>query len=399
MSVFEPAMMGKLSVKNRIVRSATYEGLCDRNGMPTPGYGTMYRALAAGDCGTIITGFAYITRQGRAIQPLQAGIDSDDTIDAYKRVTDDVHSYGCRIIMQIAHTGRQTRSSRTGLPVVGVSRGASRYFREQPRVLSKEEIGVIAEQFVDAAARAQRAGFDGVQLHAAHGYLLHQFLLPSINRRRDEYGVDPSTGMAVRFLEEIIDGIRRQCSKTFALLVKLSGAVEGVPFSPLRFGGLISFLDSKKIDGIEISYGTMGNALNIFRGTSIPLDDILDHDPVYRLNHRPARFLWKLFAAPVLAARVKRFHPMYNLSYAEMAKKRYTSMPVISVGGFRSSDELHRVIESGKVDFISMCRPFIAEPDIAGKMMHRTTYRSYCINCNRCAVTTGSDLPTVCRRR
>ncbi|MBN1307800.1 MAG: NADH:flavin oxidoreductase [Chitinispirillaceae bacterium] len=397
MSLFEPAMMGRLSVKNRIVRSATYEGLCDRNGVPTPGYGEMYRALAAGGCGTIITGFAYVTRQGRAIQPLQAGIDSDDRIDAYRRVTDEVHCRGCRIILQIAHTGRQTRSGMTGVPVVGVSPGASRYFREQPRVLSENEIGVIAEQFIEAAVRGERAGFDGVQLHAAHGYLLHQFLLPSINRRRDAYGVDPSTGLAVRFFEEVIDGIRRHCSGAFALLVKLSGAVDGVPFSLKQFAGLISFLDAKKIDGIEISYGTMENALNIFRGTSIPLDDILDHDPVYRLNNLLARFLWKHVAAPVLSVRIRRFEPMYNLFYAEIAK-RCTSIPVISVGGFRNGDELQQVVASGKVDFVSMCRPFIAEPDIAVKMMHESTYHSRCHSCNRCAVSAGSELPTLCRR-
>jgi 2,4-dienoyl-CoA reductase-like NADH-dependent reductase (Old Yellow Enzyme family) len=386
-----------MKVNNRLIRSATYEGCCDRNGVPTQKYVAMYRNLARGGCGTIITGFCYITQQGRAVQPLQAGIDRDENIAAFTPVADAVHEYGSRIIMQLAHCGKQTMSDATGLRVVGATAGAVDYFRERPEVLSEAAIRTIATQFIDAAERAQKAGFDGVQLHAAHGYLLHEFLLPSIRKRNDRYGSDPSTGISLQLLEEIVDGIRQRCSDRFVVLIKISGAVDTVPFSSERFINLITQLNKQKFDGIEISYGTMENALNIFRGASIPLEAILDHDIRYRQTNKLLRAAWKYLIAPFLALKIKRFTPMYNFHYAKLAKQ-HSNIPIITVGGFRSGGDIQQALASNETDFVAMCRPFIAEPDFADKIASSPTCRSLCCNCNRCAVTTGSEQSTVCRR-
>ena len=168
-------------MKNRIIRSATFEGMCDTEGFPRPGYISHYHHLARSGVGGIITGFAYISKDGRAMHPGQAGIDSNQKIPSYRKMTELVHQNDCKIFMQIAHAGRQTRQSVTNEEVKGCTTKKSFYFGGKPRPLSTEEIYPVIEKFGDAACFARAAGFDGIQVHAAHGYLVHQFILRSIN--------------------------------------------------------------------------------------------------------------------------------------------------------------------------------------------------------------------------
>jgi 2,4-dienoyl-CoA reductase-like NADH-dependent reductase (Old Yellow Enzyme family) len=180
--LFSQITIGNLSLKNRLVRSATYEGAADRNGVPGDNYLPIYRELARNGVGMIITGFSYIARSGRAMQPFQAGLDDREKVRSFRRVTDEVHRHNCPIIVQLAHAGRQTLSSSTGVRPMSSTHKRSVYFREKPRMLHAREVYEIAEQFATSAMYAQEAGFDGVQLHAAHGYLIHQFILQDINR-------------------------------------------------------------------------------------------------------------------------------------------------------------------------------------------------------------------------
>ena len=185
MEIFEKAYIGKCELKNRIFRSATFEGMCDKNGIPGENYLSLYEELSNNNIGGIITGFAYISKEGKAIQPGQAGILNEKHIEHFKKITSVVHTNGSKIFLQIAHTGRQTRETDIKQKVVGASEKKSMYFREKPRKLSTEEVFEIIEKFGNSALNAKKAGFDGVQLHAAHGYLIHQFILPTINNRKD----------------------------------------------------------------------------------------------------------------------------------------------------------------------------------------------------------------------
>ena len=259
--------------------------------------------------------------------------------------------------------------------------------------MTHEELERITGQYGDASLRAKEAGFDGVQVHAAHGYLLHQSILPSINNRRDEFGVDV---IGTRLLDKIIDNIRSRCGNGFPLLVKVSGSDDLHPLlSQKQFEALIQFLDRKKVTGVEVSYGTMDFALNIFRGSSIPLDTILSYNPRYLLRNNFLRKLWKFFAVPLLTLKIKPFKPLYNLPYSIIAKQN-TDIPVISVGGFRNGLEIEKVLEEGSADFAGICRPFICEPGFANKILEDKTYQSRCINCNICTVMCDSEFPTRC---
>jgi 2,4-dienoyl-CoA reductase-like NADH-dependent reductase (Old Yellow Enzyme family) len=370
--------------------------LCDEQGMPCDGYHSYYHGLSKNKMGMIMTGFTFTSKRGRSMHSGQAGIDTDKKAEAFKKTTALVHQEGCPIIIQLAHTGRQTVRGMTGGRVLGVSKKKSTYFNEVPKVLTENEIRAIIREFSQSALYAKHAGFDGIQLHAAHGYLIHQFLLAVINDRQDSYGIDPETGLGTRFLDETIDSIRERCGENFPILVKVSGDVDGGYSSGRNeFIHLIRFLDKKQVAAIEISYGTMDHAFNIFRAQTIPVDTICTYNPRYTINNSFGKYVWGKMAVPFLKIKLKRFSPMYNLPYAVLAKE-YTDIPVISVGGFRKGKEIFHAIEEQGIDFVSLSRPFLCEMDFAVKVKNNHEYVSQCVNCNICAVMVDSPYPTQC---
>ena len=382
-------------MKNRIIRSANFEGCCDELGVPGQKYYEFYEELAKGGAGTIITGFAFTSREGRAMQKGQAGIESDGKIPHFKELTSMVHRYDFPIFMQISHAGRQTTKERAGGRPGSASSKRSFYFGVKPREYSNNEVKDRVEEYALAARRVKKAGFDGVQIHAAHGYLVHQFLLPAINMRKDEYGIDPSTKLGTRFLEEVINLTRLYCGEDFPLIVKVSGGVDLKPgFSHEQFKNLITFLDRMQVDAIEISYGTMDHALNIFRG-DFPVDLVMKENPFFNNHGVLQRNLNKLVLSAYYRSKLKKFSENYNLGYARKARE-LTSIPIISIGGFRTLEQINNALEKGYADIIGMSRPFIAEPDLVRKMARNHSWESGCDNCNYCAVMCDSGNPTIC---
>ncbi|HUI92458.1 MAG TPA: NADH:flavin oxidoreductase [Chitinivibrionales bacterium] len=396
MRLFENAGIGAVTLENRIIRSATFEGMCDAQGAPTDRYVNFYASLAKHHIGGIVTGFAFVNKDGRAMQPGQAGIDGNDKIPRFAELTKNVHRHGGIVFLQIAHAGRQTVPSATGGKVYGPSAKKSGYFTVKPSRLSLLQAESIINDFGRAAQRGREAGFDGVQVHAAHGYLIHQFLNPAVNDRSDAYGIDPHSGIGTEFLGRVLQCIRASCGSDYPVLVKISAGDEyHRGMKRPEFVNLIRFLDAQKVDAVEISWGTMDRPLNIFRGATVPVQAILDYNPVYHQHNGLLRMAWKIVALPVLKKSLKPFTPTYNLPFARLARE-HTKVPLICVGGFRSGTEATGAVENDDIDFVSLCRPFLREPSLVLKWRQNRDYRSGCINCNRCAVMCDSGQPTRC---
>lgn len=386
-----PLVLRHLTLPNRFVRSATYEGWGDTQGFPQPELANVYLPLAHGGVGTIITGFTFITQQGRAMQPGQCGIDGDEKIARWANIVARVRAGGAtsKLIMQIAHVGRQTLRSVTGLPVVGASTRKCSYFHQPVHTLYATEIREIIRAFAQAAYRAKQAGFDGVQVHAAHGYLLHQFLSPWTNRRKDKWA-EPTL-----LLQEVIVAIRQQCGDDFPVLVKLSAGEDTNPGiemdDVLRTVNCLERLD---IDAVEVSYGTMEYALNVIRG-EIPLEVAMKVNPLYNRYPEFVRYLWKVCCFPAYHARLLAFAVAYNVP-AALHIKQHTSIPVIPVGGIRTLASMQACVGALGLDAVALCRPLIRQPDLPAQIATGNFTCSSCNNCNLCTINCDSRQPLRC---
>ena len=225
-TLFEEMEIGSLRAKNRLVRAATYEALADDGGHMTPELTAIYEELADGGIGTIIVGYARVMRNEQP-NPRMLGIYDDSFVPEFRALTDMAHAHGTAIVSQIVYGGSATKLQPPSRRILGPSAVANPKTGIVPVEATVADLHELAQAFADAAARAQTAGFDGVELHAAHGYLLSQFLSPLLNRRRDEYG--GALRNRARFLVEVVDAVRLRVGATFPLIVKLnsSDGVEG----------------------------------------------------------------------------------------------------------------------------------------------------------------------------
>ena len=390
--LFSPLELENATLPNRIVRSATYEGYGAPDGTPRPELAEVYARLAAGGTGTIITGFTFISQAGRAMQPRQCGINTAEKASAWRRITDEVRraAPSVKLFMQIAHTGRQTLRRVTGRPVLGVSSRTCTYFRQRIQVPDDAAIREVIDEFAVAAERALQAGFDGVQIHAAHGYLIHQFLSGWTNTRQDRWGD------RLLFLTETIRAVKSRVGGTFPILVKLSAAddnPDGVRLEDtIR---TVSRLEELGIDAIEISYGTMEYGLNIIRGAH-PVAEAMEVNPLFSGIPRPARQLWKYLFLKGLLRRLKPFTENYNVAAAS-AVKQTTALPVIVVGGIRSAASMVDCLTTHGLGAVGLCRPLIIDPVWPQKIRDKHDTTSRCTNCNLCTVHCDSTEVLRCR--
>ena len=387
LSFFESSCIAGVTLPNRLIRSATHEGMADERGAPTEALEKLYLRIAKGGAGAIITGYAGVQQDGKSSLSNMLMIDCDELIPAYRKLTDRVHEQGVPIILQIAHCGRQTRSAVTGMQTVAPSPVKDFIFNEEiPHALDDREIETIINNFVAAAERAKKAGFDGVQLHMAHGYLLAQFLSNHTNRRRDKWG--GSTENKFRIISEIMRRMRESLG-SYPVLAKIN-AYDGRP-KGMRVEEAVEIarmLEAAGCDAIEVSSGTVEDGLAIMRGPNPPVEALFNSS--FRFKNMPP--LMKTFSSPFIRFSMRSPNPLrgYNIEAAK-AIKEAVSIPVITVGGLHDLSDISSAIESGSADYISMSRPFIIEPDIAGKFREGKQITSRCIMCNYCALMIEVD--------
>ena len=386
-SVFESSCIAGITFPNRIVRSAPHEGMADERGAPTEALEKLYLRIAKGGTGAIITGYAGVQQDGKSSLSNMLMIDDDELIPAYRQLTGKVHEHGTPIILQIAHCGRQTRSAATGLPTVAPSAVKDKIFNEEtPHALGEKDIETIINNFVAAAERAKKADFDGVQLHTAHGYLLSQFLSDYTNRRKDKWG--GPTVNKFRIVSEIMQRIRESLG-SYPVLAKINAYDN-------RRGGMrieesveiARMLEAAGYNAIEVSSGTVEDGLTIMRGPNPPLKALFNSS----FRFKDMLPLMKTISSPFIRFSMRSPNPLrgYNLKAAKGIKQA-VSIPVITVGGLHTMNDIESALDGGSTDYVSMSRPFIIEPDIVRKFQDGKQTASRCIMCNYCALMIEVD--------
>ena len=358
--LFTPAKIGTLDLPNRLIRSATAECLADAEGRPQPELRALYRELARGGVGLIIAGHMYVHPSGRA-SPEMTGIYSDELIPDLTGLVDAVHQENGRIVVQINHGGMQCGDGSVS-ETIAPSAVDAPFLQQAAREMTPDEITLIVQAYGQAARRAQEAGFDGVQIHGAHGYLVTQFLSPFVNRRVDQWGGTLEGRM--RFLRAVCLAVRQQVGAEYPVFIKL-GMMDGVE------GGLtvaesvqvVAALAEMGLDAVEISGGIGGPGKRNF-------------------NVRPAIRS---------EADEAYFRPL-----AQQARLA-TRLPIALVGGFRSRRVMEDVLEAGDADFISLCRPLICEPDFPNRLRLGLQERSSCTSADRCWPEEPEDEGIACK--
>ncbi|MEF8888530.1 MAG: NADH:flavin oxidoreductase [Desulfohalobiaceae bacterium] len=345
--VFEAARIGGMQVKNRFVRSATWEGMARDDGSCPPELAQKMAELARNEVGLILSSHAFVSLEGKA-GPWQLGAHSEEMLPGLKGMASAVHEAGGRVLLQLAHAGSQTNPDLTGLEPIGPS-GPGEGDEFSCREMGPEDIRRVTEAFGRGAQMAEQAGFDGVQIHAAHGYLLSQFLSPCFNHRTDEYG-GAIEGRA-RMVLDVLDAIRSRTSPGFPVLIKINAAdyLEG-GMGPEDSLAVCRMLQERGLHAVELSGGTPRSGSRVPPRTT-PIRST--EDEVYYLD-------------------VAR-------SY-----KREMDIPLILVGGIRSFEVARDLVEQGDADFVSLARPLIREPGMVKRWMEGDTRPSACQSDNKC---------------
>lgn len=327
-TIFDEVKLNHLTAKNRIVRSATWEAIANPDGTPSEQQLQIYKELAEGDVGTIITGFTSVSDADGYLGDGMARLSDDRQISGWKRLTDVCHQYGAKVITQLALGEYVTDRSIL-----------------EADDCTTNDLHNITRLFTEAARRAKEAGFDGVQLHAAHNFWVSRFISPYFNHRTDEYGGDQKR--RTRLLLEIYKAVRNEVPNLH-ITMKMN-------CSDFRHGGLTLddamvtclLMATAGIDSIEIS----GN------GTSVS-------------GIRPGK------------------DEAYFLPFAKELKAK-SNVPVILVGGLRSPGLMNRIVDEDGIEMLSLSRPLVREPDLVKRWESGDTAPARCISCNVCYQTPG----------
>ena len=293
-SLFETTTLGPMTLKNRLWRSATWEKMADDTGHMTPELQAVYEDLARGGVGTIITGYAFIREEEQPNAGMM-GIYDDSFIAEYKTFTDRIHELGANIVLQGCYGGSQTDFKPEGRLIWGPSAVEHPVFKVTPAPMSHEDIAALIDSYAQAARRAKAAGFDGFQIHGAHGYLLSQFLTPYFNRRTDEYG-GPIENRA-RIIYEVLDAIRKEVGPDYPVLIKIHSTDEwgAQGLTPEESVLVAKELEARGITALELSGGHLSKD-----PSTLPIKPKIINEKNQSYFREPAAMIAEAVEVPVI---------------------------------------------------------------------------------------------------
>lgn len=355
-ALFKPSQIAGLQVRNRIVMAPMFTNFAHTDGEVSAAQIAYYRARAKGGVGMVIVEAACVSSALTNQGPGQLHISHSRYVPGLRRLNDAIKAFGSRTFIQIVHPGRQTSSRYCGGQPVAPSATACPLMKETARALEREEIIQISDDFVQAAHYALLAGFDGVEIHAAHGYLINQFLSPRTNQREDEYG--GSLENRQRFLLEIVQRIKDKLPELIlSVRLNIDDFVEG-GFGPPESLQVCQALEKAGADLIHCSSGTYESGLYSVEPASYPEG-------------------WRVYLAE--------------------AVKGVVNIPVITGGMIRDPEFANQVLAEGRADFVFLGRPLLADPEWANKAScGQVSDIRPCINCNSCIESEFAGLAVQC---
>lgn len=363
--LYTPFKIGPIEVSNRFIASAISFRDADQYGFPSKSEQDHIKRLARGQVGLIITGFMYSEKDAR-VDLWQDGFSSTCHADAWKEIVDTVHSYGSKIIIQIAHSGVSRCHIPNGLTQQIIPKGVSSLFNGAIQALSIAEITTLVRSFGRSAALMQSVGVDGIELQCGYGFMLSQFLSPLTNRRHDMYG--GSLQNRARIITDIIKEIKRNTdSSKFAIIAKINGSdqVKG-GVTPEIAKQTISILANEGVNLFEISHGLIYPWRNVKRKMNQLTQKIprLYNDMIEKNKTRD-------FGQPIKKEVVAEF------------KKTNPEIAFAMNGNLRRFNDMENLIKDGTCDMVSLGRPLLKEPYLVQKF-YGSTEESDCDNCNQC---------------
>jgi len=338
---------------NRLAKAAMSEQLGDRANRPTERLDALYARWGAGGCGLVITGNVMVDRR-HVGEPRNVVIEDERDLPALRRWAEAGRRGGNAIWVQVNHPGRQALRIAGERPVAPSAVATKVPGAVTPRELTGAEIEQIVARFARTAAIVQAAGFDGVQLHGAHGYLISQFLSPRANRRDDAWGGDAERRR--RFVLEVVRATRDAVGPAFPVGIKLNSAdFQRGGFGEEESADVVVALARAGVDLVEISGGTY-------------------EAPAMMGNGDSARARARLHAGTHARAST-RAREAYFLDYAERIRERVPGLPLMVTGGFRSTDAMAEALADGACDVIGIGRPLALHPDAGGELLDGTRAR------------------------
>ena len=356
-ALFDTLQVGTLTLKNRFFRSATWECRAEEDGRLNDDMLTLYENLARGGVGAIVTGYAFVLPEEQP-NPRMFGAYADDVVASFAPMVEKVHAEDCRIFMQLVYGGTFTWHDVGERVIWGPSAVLNKISGLTAVEMTEADIGKLVAAFGDAARRAKEAGFDGVQLHAGHGYMLNQFLSPHFNRREDRYG--GSSENRSRILFEILADVRNKTAEDYPVLIKLncSDFMGEKGFTFMECKALCRKLAEAGISAIEVSGGPVFRAPKPEKETSFPVSEV-------------ARESYFSEYAKEIAAAV--------------------DVPVILVGGNRSTSTMNRLLEETAISGFSMARPLLSQPDLVNVWKADPDATPRCVSCGQCFTPEGNS--------
>lgn len=343
-----------MHLKNRFIRSATWENMATEDGHMTDKLYAIYKELAQGEVGLIITGYANIVAEEKPNAGMM-GMYNDSFIDEYQKLTELVHCNGAKIAMQLAYGGTKTTYNIEDRVIFAPSEVCEKSTQTVGKAMTIDEIDYIVKAFAQASLRAKKSGFDGVEIHAAHTYLINQFLSPYYNRRSDQYG--GSLDNRMRFLLEIYAEIRKLVGNEYPILVKLTASdffEGGLTFTETRL--ICKKLAQVGVDALIISGNIHGKAKSM-------IGEYFDGHRIQNEGY---------------------FH-----EYGDVISKE-VNVPIITVGGLTDINAIEKIANKTNIQYFALSRPLLSEPNLIKRWKEGNRAPAECETCSKCRTKRGN---------